>query len=153
MRMILRLLLSVVLACSLAACVSPEKKKEAAAKAKEQQAEADAEEIMNDPDFQAFISRLRRAVAMHDLDTLAPMLTENVGYRLDPVGEGDGVFQYWDQQNVWPQLQETLGKKFVPKGNFMVAPPEFATDPNYHGWRAGVTSVDGTWKLAYFVTD
>jgi hypothetical protein len=35
----------------------------------------------------------------------------------------------------------------------MVAPPEFATDPNYHGYRVGIASVSGTWKLAYFVTD
>ena len=80
-------------------------------------------------------------------------MTPNFGYRLDPVGEGDGVFQYWDDELLWPQLQAVLGQHFVPKGNFMVAPPEFATDPNFHGFRAGITSVGGTWKFAYFVTD
>ena len=49
--------------------------------------------------------------------------------------------------------QQVLAKQFVPKGNFMVAPPEFATDPDFHGYRAGLTSVDGVWKFAYFVTD
>jgi hypothetical protein len=35
----------------------------------------------------------------------------------------------------------------------MVVPPQFAIDPNYHGYRAGLMSVDGSWKFAYFVTD
>ena len=150
--MILRLLLSVVLACSLASCASPQKKKDAEAKAKAQQ--TDMEDAGGDPDFLAFVGRLRKAVAMHDVDTIAPMMTANFGYRLDdPNGEGAGVFQYWDQQNIWPQLQTVLNQHFVPKGNFMVGPPAFALDPNFHGYRAGIASVDGAWKFAYFVTD
>ena len=111
------------------------------------------EDMSSDVAFQAFIGRLRKAVDAHDTQTVATMMTQNFGYRLDPVGEGEGVFQYWDDELLWPQLQAVLGKHFVPKGNFMVAPPEFATDPNFHGFRAGVTPVDGTWKFAYFVTD
>jgi len=153
MRMLLRLLLSVVLACSLIACSSPQKKKDAAAAAKTRDKAAASQEVENDPDFQAFVSRLRKAVAQHDVDTLAPMMTQNFGYRLDPVGEGEGVFQYWDQQNIWPQLQAVLEQHFVLKDNFMVAPPTFSTDPNFHGYRAGITSVQGSWKFAYFVTD
>ena len=148
--MILRLLLCVVLACSLDACSSPSKKKDAD---KDKAKEAAMDDMSNDPDFQAFLGRLRKAVAAHDAQTVAGMMTPNFGYRLDPVGEGDGVFQYWDEELLWPQLQSVLGGHFVPKGNFMVAPPEFATDPNFHGFRAGITSVDGVWKFAYFVTD
>ena len=152
MRMILRLLLCVVLVCSLGACTSPEKKKEAAAKAKAQR--EDMNDAGGDPDFLAFMGRLRKAVALHDLDTIASMMTTNFGYRLDdPNGEGAGVFQYWDQQNIWPQVEAVLNQHFVPKGNFMVGPPAFALDPNFHGYRAGITSVEGTWKFAYFVTD
>ena len=152
MRMILRLLLSVLLACSLAGCTtSPDKKKAAEAKAKAEDEEA--LDAASDPDFLAFIGRLRQAVAQHDVDTIAPMMTQNFGYRLNPVGEGDGVFQYWDQQNIWPQLQSVLNGHFATKGNFFVTPPAFATDPNFHGWRAGITNVNGTWKFAYFVTD
>ncbi len=51
------------------------------------------------------------------------------------------------------RLQLVLGERWVPKGNFMVSPPEFATDPNYHGYRAGIANVNGSWKFAYFVTD
>ncbi|HEX4085498.1 MAG TPA: hypothetical protein VHY22_11340 [Chthoniobacteraceae bacterium] len=149
--MLTRLLLCILLAGSLASCATHKKKKDADKdKPPEPPTMADMSE---DTTFQAFLGRLRRAVATHDLQTLAPMMTTNFGYRLNPLGEGDGVFQYWDDEILWPQVQSVLNQNFVPKGNFMVAPPEFANDPNFHGYRAGLTSVDGTWKFAYFVTD
>jgi hypothetical protein len=138
------------LAFSLAACSSPSKKKDAD---KNKLKEAAMEDMSGDVTFQAFIGRLRKAVAAHDTQTVAEMMTTNFGYRLDPVGEGEGVFEYWDQENVWPQLLAVLDKHFVVKDNFMVSPSEFATDPNFHGYRAGVTAVNGVWKFAYFVTD
>jgi len=150
--MILRLLLCVVLACSLISCTTAQQKKDAAAAA-EKDKQDDLEDMGGDPDFLSFVGRLRTAVAAHDLDTLAPMMTTNFGYRLNPVGEGEGVFQYWDQLNVWPQVEAVLNQHFLPKDNFMVAPPQFATDANYHGYRAGLVSVDGAWKFAYFVSD
>jgi hypothetical protein len=153
MRMILRLLLSVVLACALLACGSPQTKKDKVAAAKAQRQTEDSQELENDPDFQGFVGRLRKAVAQHDVDTLAPMMTQNFGYSLNPVGEGPGVFQYWDQMNIWPQLEAVLAQHFVLKGSFMVSPPAFANDPNFHGYRAGMTTVEGSWKFAYFVTD
>jgi hypothetical protein len=152
MRMISRLLFCLVLICSLAACTTAKQKKDAAA-AKEKAKAEEMEDMGGDPDFAAFVGRLRKAVAAHDVDTLAPMMTTNFGYNLDPVGEGPGVFQYWDQMNLWPQVETVLQQHFLPKGNFMVAPPEFETDPNYHGYRAGLISVDGSWKFAYFVTE
>ncbi len=148
--MLLRLLLCVVLGSSLAACSTPSKKKEAD---KSKPPETTMEDMSGDVSFQAFLGRLRKAVAAHDVQTVATMMTPNFGYRLNPLGEGDGVFQYWDDELLWPQLQAVLSQHFVPKGNFMIAPPEFATDPNFHGYRAGITSVDGDWKFAYFVTD
>ena len=60
MRMISRLLLSLVLACSLIACTSPQKKKEKEETAKAKLAAEDAEEKGSDPNFLAFIGRLRR---------------------------------------------------------------------------------------------
>ncbi len=140
--MILRLLLCVVLGCSMAGCSTAAKKKAEAAK---KALGPTMPDVSGDMAFQAFIGRLRKAVAAHDEVTVASMMTENFGYRLDPPGEGPGVFQYWDDELLWPQ--------FVPKGNFMVAPAEFVTDPGFHGFRAGMTSLDGTWKFAYFVTD
>lgn len=106
-----------------------------------------------DVSFQSFIGRLNKAVAVHDMQTMATMMTTNFGFRLDPPGEGDGVFQYWDQTNAWPDLQAILQQKFVPKGNFMVSPPQFALDPSYNGPRAGMTLVNGSWKFAYFVKE
>ncbi len=106
----------------------------------------------NAVDFQAFIGRLRQAVKAHDVNVVASMMTSDFGYRLNPVGSGDGVFQYWDQNNLWPELDAVLAENFVPKESYMVAPPQFA-DPaaQYEGYRAGVRRVNGSWKFAYFV--
>ena len=35
----------------------------------------------------------------------------------------------------------------------MVAPPQFAANDQYIGYRAGITNVGGSWKFAYFVGD
>jgi len=145
--MLLRLMLCVVLGCSLAACSSPAKK--LAEKNKAQH--PDMADMSGDIAFQAFVGRLRKAVAAHDMETLAPLMTTDFLYRLNPDASGEGVFPYWDQEAVWPQLQAVLGQRFVPFGNCMVAPPEFAADPaNFHGYRAGIASVDGVWKFVYF---
>lgn len=145
----LRMLFCVLLACALASCTTPGKKKAAPKKPKE----PSMQDASADVNFQAFVGRLRKAVAAHDVQTVATMMTQNFGYRIEPLGEGEGVFQYWDDGLLWPQLQAVLSQHFVPSGNFMVAPPEFVTDPNFHGYRAGITSVNGVWKFAYFVTD
>jgi len=103
-------------------------------------------------DFQAFVGRLRQAVRAHDVNIVASMMTEDFGYRLEPEGVGAGVFKYWDEQGLWQELDGILSEKFVPKGQYMVAPPQFA-DPtvNYDGYRAGIRRVKGSWKFAYFV--
>jgi hypothetical protein len=102
--------------------------------------------------FQSFLSRLRQAISAHDLQTIASMMTPDFGYRLDPVGEGDGVFAFWDQNNVWPELEAVMKQHFVPKENYMVSPPEFVTETNYSGYRAGIRMDNGSWKFAYFVS-
>jgi hypothetical protein len=106
--------------------------------------------------FLSFINRLRQVVAAHDVDTLAGMMTTDFGYVLDPPREGAGVFQYWDEHNLWPELQEVIKERFVPFGDqthvYMVAPPEFASAATtYTGYRAGVHLVNGSWRFAYFV--
>ena len=112
----------------------------------------------DDVNFQAFVSRLRQAVHAHDVNTIAEMMTADFGYRLDPLGEGDGVFAYWDQNNVWPELELILKEPFsvnsVGKSNeYMVSPPEFITSPeSYTGYRAGIKQENGSWKFAYFVS-
>lgn len=120
-------------------------------KAKKEKEEPPMKDVSPDVNFQAFLGRLRKAVDARDMPTIASMMTANFGYRLDPPGEGEGVFQYWDEKGVWPELQAVLREKFVPKGNFMVAPPQFATEDTYAGYRAGIANVGGSWKFAYFV--
>jgi hypothetical protein len=105
-----------------------------------------------DIDFQAFVGRLRKAVRAHDTNVLATMMAEDFGYRLNPEGSGPGVFQYWDENNLWPELDGILSERFVEKGAFMVAPPQFADETaDYEGYRAGIRRINGSWKFAYFV--
>jgi hypothetical protein len=119
-------------------------------------AKADLREENNDVDFQAFVGRLKKAVAAHDAATIAGMMTEDFAYVLGKTSaedrKGDGVFKYWDENNLWPELEGILTEKFVKKDDFWVAPPQFA-DPtlNYDGYRAGIRRVNGSWKFVYFV--
>ena len=105
-----------------------------------------------DQSFQGFLSRLRQAIRAHDVETIASMMTTDFGYKY-PDGEGKGVFEYWDQNNIWPELELVMKERFVPNGDrYMVAPAEFVTNPdNYSGYRAGLRLENGSWKFAYFV--
>lgn len=108
----------------------------------------------SDQDFQVFIQQLRRAVANRDMEYIASQMTPNFGYRLNPLGEGAGVFEYWDVNNVWSDLDRVIRSKFIGNGNFLVAPPEFAASGTvYNGYRAGMLKINGEWKFAYFVKD
>jgi hypothetical protein len=116
-------------------------------------AEADLRQENTDVDFQAFVGRLKKAISAHDVNTLASMMTEDFGYSLNPEKSGDGVFKYWDENNLWPELEAIVTtEKFAKKDDFWVAPPQFA-DPalNYDGYRLGIRRVKGSWKFVYFV--
>jgi hypothetical protein len=147
-----------LLALALTGCQSAAKKKKLKAAELNKKAEVHLRES-SDVDFYAFLGRLRKAVAARDKETLETMMTENFGYKLNPAMQGiepnatgPGVFQYWDQQDLWPEVQGILTEKFVKYKGYMVAPPQFA-DPslNYDAYRAGITRVRGSWKFAYFV--
>lgn len=99
-----------------------------------------------------FLGKLRTSAANRDIPLMASLMTPNFGYQLDPPLEGEGVFAYWDTNNLWNELTLIVHEDFVENGNFMVAPPEFA-DPTipYDAYRAGITKVNGVWKFAYFV--
>src|ERR1700731_1318714 len=93
------------------ACQTPEQKKEKARKeALKKKAKADLREPQ-DVDFQAFVGRLRKAVTSRDMATLKTMMTDDFGYKLEPPMAGPGVFQYWDQENLWPELDGILSEK------------------------------------------
>ena len=116
-------------------------------------AKADLREENNDVDFQAFVSRLKKAISAHDVNTIAGMMTEDFGYSLNPEKSGEVVFKYWDENNLWPELEAIVTtEKFAKKGEYWVSPPQFA-DPslNYDGYRLGVRRVKGSWKFVYFV--
>ena len=162
MRIFITSLLAIAFVFS--SCETPEKKKEKAKQAAlKKKTKANLRES-EDVDFQAFVGRLRKAVSNRDKETIKSMMTENFGYKYEPKMEGieanasgPGVFQYWDQENLWPELDGILGERFVKKKvqgapEFMVAPPQFA-DPslNYDGFRAGIIRIKGSWKFAYFV--
>jgi len=150
MRIIASILL--VLAVGLSGCQTPSQKEKAKKAALRKKAKVELREESSDVDFQAFVGRLRKAVAAHDVNTLASMMTPDFGYSLNPEKSGEGVFKYWDEQNLWPELDGILSEKFVKKGGYMVAPPQFADESlNYDGYRVGLRRVNGSWKFAYFV--
>jgi hypothetical protein len=150
MRILLVLLLA--FAVGVTGCQTPEQKKEKLKEAAlKKKAKANLREN-EDVDFQAFVGRLRKAVAKRDVETLKSMMTDDFGYKLNPPLSGAGVFDYWEQQDLWPELDGILSEKFVKKGGFMVAPPQFAdASLNYDGYRVGIRRVNGSWKFAYFV--
>jgi hypothetical protein len=138
----------------LAACPTTDPKndkKKAAHTAAMQPGEEEA-----DIDFQAFVSTLRRAVKARDTKMLASMMAPDFAYVLGSTPAEDrlgaGVFQYWDSNSLWQELDGILSERFVQKETFMVAPPQFA-DPasEYTGYRAGIRRVNGSWKFVYFV--
>jgi hypothetical protein len=150
MKLIVCLLL--MLSVGLSGCKSPAKAAKEKSAALNKKTKANLRDESSDQDFQAFIGRLRKAAAGHDMNMLASMMTSDFGYSLKPELSGDGVFKYWDEQNLWPELEGILSEKFVKKGQFMVAPPQFADESlNYDGYRAGIIRVKGSWKFAYFV--
>ena len=141
-----------LLAIGLSGCQTPSQKEKEKKAALKKKTKAELREESSDVDFQAFVGRLRKAVAAHDVNTLAGMMTPDFGYSLNPEKSGEGVFKYWDEQNLWPELDGILSEKFVKKDDFMVAPPQFANESlNYDGYRVGLRRVNGSWKFAYFV--
>ena len=150
----MRILLTTLLALAFvfAGCQTPQQKKEKLKQAElKKKAKVDLREE-GDVDFQAFLGRLRKAIAKRDVETLKSMMTEDFGYKLEPPMSGPGVFQYWEQENLWPELDGILSERFVKKGAFMVSPPQFAdASLNYDGYRIGITRIRGSWKFAYFV--
>lgn len=155
----LRFSFTLMLAAALATgCVNPEKKKREKEKAQriKEYAAANRPKIPNmnqDTTFQAFLGRLRIAAAKRDRAMMASMMTQNFGYRWDPpASPAETAFDYWDQNNLWPQLERTLQGVFSVKGGYMVTPVEFVADPDYSGYRAGIRLDNGAWRFAYFIS-
>jgi hypothetical protein len=150
----MKIIASILLVCAIAltGCKTPAQKEKEKKAALTKKTKAKLREENTDVDFQAFIGRLRKATTAHDMKTLSSMMTANFGYSLNPEKSGDGVFQYWDEHGLWPELEGILSEKFLKKGDFMVAPPQFSDESlNYDGYRAGIHRVNGSWKFAYFV--
>jgi uncharacterized protein YceK len=139
-------------ALALGGCNSVKSQKDDKKAALSKRAKADLREENNDVDFQAFVGRLKKAVAARDMNTIAGMMTADFGYAINPDKSGDGVFKYWDENNLWPELDGILTERFAKKGDYWVAPPQWA-DPtlNYDGYRVGIRRVNGSWKFVYFV--
>jgi len=153
MKKIVFLFLLPVIALGGCNSMDSKKKKEAAVK---KRSKAELREENDDVDFGAFVSRLKKAVAAHDANTLASMMTADFAYVLGATEaedrKGDGVFKYWDENGLWTELDAILTERFVKKGEFWVAPPQFADESlHYTGYRAGIRRVGGSWKFVYFV--
>jgi predicted component of type VI protein secretion system len=154
----MRKLACFLLLCALAfsGCGTTSKKKKKDSEVPESKKEAKNAQESSDVDFQAFVSRLRKAVAARDVNTIASMMTTDFAFVMGKTAEtdrkGEGVFQYWDENGLWPELEGILSEKFVKKEEFMVAPPQFANPAvDYDGYRVGIRRVNGSWKFVYFV--
>ena len=147
--------LLLVLAVSTSGCgLFKKKPKTEAAQTKKEETAPAAQSF--DQDFAAFVGRLRKAVEARDARTVAEMMTPDFAYVMGGTEEtdkkGEGVFQYWEENGLWPELEGILSEKFVKKDDFMVSPPQFANPAiDYEGYRAGVRRMNGSWKFAYFV--
>jgi hypothetical protein len=104
-------------------------------------------------DFTVFISKLRDVIHRRDRQALALLMTGNFGYHLKPQRSGKGVFEYWDKNKLWGEVEHTVNQQFSRKGNYMVAPAEFATSASFMGCRAGVIEIGGRWFFSYFIKD
>ena len=151
--------LLLVFAVAFTGCKSAAKR-EKDKKAAESKKDAQTTEANADVDFQAFVSRLRKAIQLRDMNTLAAMMTPDFAYVMGATEaedrKGDGVFQFWDENGLWPELEGIMSEKFVKKtsgeSEFMVAPPQFANPAvEYDGYRAGIQRRNGSWKFVYFV--
>jgi len=111
------------------------------------------DDASGDTTFMSFAGRLRRAIANRDREMLSDMMTPNFGYSIQPLLSGPGVFDYWDANNLWPELELVVKDRWQPLGNYMVAPIEFSMNPEtYRASRAGATLINGSWRFAYFVS-
>ena len=142
--MILRLLVPLLLVMAFAGCEAPYKKSDAAER-------RPLKDAAKDQSFQAFVGRLRSAVAKKDRQMLASMMAPDFGYRWDDPPQGEVIFDYWDRHKLWGELGNILKQKFEPNELYLVAPPEVVTDPHYPGYRVGMRIVGGSWRFAYFV--
>ena len=148
--------LSLLSAIALGGCNSTDSKKKKDADAVKKRAKPELRQENDDVDFQAFVGRLKKAVTAHDASTLASMMTTDFAYVLGATEaedrKGEGVFKYWDENGLWTELDAILTERFVKKGEFWVAPPQFADESlHYNGYRAGIRRVGGSWKFVYFV--
>jgi predicted small secreted protein len=143
-------------AIALGGCNSFGSKKDKKDAAVKKRAKAELRDENADVDFQAFVGRLKKAVAAHDANTLASMMTQDFAYVLGATAaedrKGEGVFKYWDENGLWTELDAILTERFVKKGEFWVTPPQFADESlHYDGYRVGIRRVGGSWKFVYFV--
>ena len=142
--MICRFLLSLLLVAAFAGCESPYKKSDAAEK-------KPLKDQTKDQSFQSFLGRLKTAAGKKDRVMLASLMTSDFGYRWDNPPPGETCFDYWEQHNLWPELNRVLRETYLPNEMYMVAPAVVVTAPTYAGYRAGMRIVGGSWKFAYFV--
>lgn len=103
-------------------------------------------------DPEQFLEKLRDGVRRKDYGLLASLMTPTFGYQLNPPLEGEGVFEYWDEHNMWPEIDRIVHLPFSDLQGYHVSPPEFVQDPQgYVGVRTGIVQVGEGWRWAYLV--
>ncbi len=146
-----RIVIGLALAALVVGCQAPYKKKDQTEK-KEKSGEV-IKDQSGDMSFRAFMGTLKIAVAKRDRAMLLSMMTSDFGWRWDAPPAGETPFDYWEHNHLWTELETLLQQRFVPHETFMVAPAEFAANPeHFQGYRAGMRLVGGSWRFNYFIT-
>jgi len=120
-------------------------------KKKDEELKKPMKDQSSDQSFMAFVGRLRIAVSKHDTAMMATLMTPDFGYRWDDAPPGETPFAYWDQHHLWGELSNALEQRFGPSEMYMVAPAQAITDPKFTGYRVGMRTIRGSWRMAYFV--
>jgi hypothetical protein len=142
--MFIRSCLVIILALSLSGCWEPYKKSD-------EEARKPLRNAATDTTFLAFIGRLRIAVHRKDAAMISSLMAPDFGYTWEEGAQpGAHIFEYWEQNGLWPVLADLLNEKFEPQELFLVSPPALK-DPNYNGPRCGMRQVGGSWRFAYFL--
>src|SRR5205814_8494662 len=84
---------ALLLALPLTSCNSTAKKARTRKQATKKTAKVTPGQENTDVDFDAFLARLRKAVAARDMNTIASMTTPDFRHSLDPEKSGQGVIK------------------------------------------------------------
>lgn len=100
----------------------------------------------------SFLQRLRRAVQEQDRKALRELMAEGFSFSFGHQPDRDAALGYWDEHDLWPELDRIVNGDWVPYiEGCMATPAEFVYSGEYYDYRAGACLNDRRWELIFFV--